>query len=392
MTSYAQAMQRYVDRDILPGVSWALLRGQDLIDQNCVGWADREKRVALRPDHIFRAFSNSKLVTSCAVLLLIEEGKLDLDDAIERTLPQLGNRRVLKPGASRIDDTVPAERPITIRHLLAHTSGLSYGLFDPGTPIHTAYNERKVLNPATPLSDMIEQLAELPLTFQPGTSWEYSVATDVLGRVVEVVSGQSFGDFLQARIFGPLGMTDTGFIVPEAERDRLVGYYIGADLADPMKPGLQRIDGKSPYPGAYVRLWPRQSGGGGLVTTLPDMVALVRALQPGSSRLLQAETLALMGADQLPRDQVIRFATLGPMPGKGFGLAGSVTRAPAPADPPQSAGELQWGGVAGTHWWICPPSSRGGATMAGVLMTQRYMAFWNPFFFEFKRLVYAAHA
>ena len=387
MTSYRTAMQRYVDTDILAGVSWALLRGRKVVDQDCVGWADREMRVPLRSNHIFRAFSNAKLVTSCAVLLLLEDGHIGLDVPVERYLPQLANRRVLKAAAKSLDDCVPAERLITIRHLLTHTSGLSYGLFDPDTPLFKAYNERKVLNPTTPLSDMIDQLKTLPLAFQPGTSWEYSVATDVLGRVVELVSGQSFGDFLQARIFEPLGMVDTSFVVPEAKRDRLVAYYGGADLLDPMKPGLSRIDDTSPYPGAYLRNWPRQSGGGGLVTTLDDMLALVRALLPGSSRLLKPTTLAQMGADQLPSNQVIRFATLGPMPGKGFGLAGSVTRTPTPIDPPNSAGELQWGGLAGTHWWICPR-----ADFAGVLMAQRYMAFWNPFFFEFKKLAYATHA
>lgn len=387
MTATKRAMQSYVDRDILAGVSWALLRGDEVAEQACVGWADREAGHALRPDHIFRAFSNSKLVTSCAVLMLAEQGKLGLDDPVERVLPQMAARRVLNANATSLDDTVPAERQITIRHLLTHTSGLSYGLFDPGSPLFKGYNERRVLDPATSLADMIDQLAALPLAFQPGTSWEYSVATDVLGRVVEVVSGENFGDFIQARIFAPLGMVDTAFVVPEGKRDRLVAYYKGADLLDPMKPGLTRIDDSQPYPGAYLRNWPRQSGGGGLVTTLPDMLALVRALLPGSGRLLKPDTLTQMRTDQLPASQVIRFATLGPMPGKGFGLAGSVTRAPTPIDPPGSTGELQWGGLAGTHWWICP-----GADLAGVLMTQRAMGFWNPFFFEFKRAAYAAHA
>jgi len=233
---------------------------------------------------------------------------------------------------------------------------------------------------------MIDQLEALPLAFQPGTTWEYSVAIDVLGRVVEVVSGQSFGDFLQARIFTPLGMVDTAFVVPSAKRDRLVAYYKGSNL-DPMKPGLSRIDDTSPYPGAYVRNWPRQSGGGGLITTLADMRALVSALLPGSGTLLKPATLAHIGVDQLRSDLVIRLSTLGPMPGKGFGLAGSVTRTPTAIDPPNSSGELQWGGVAGTHWWICPR-----ANFAGVLMTQHYMAFWNPFFFEFKKPAYGTHA
>ncbi|HTB03522.1 MAG TPA: serine hydrolase domain-containing protein [Bradyrhizobium sp.] len=249
---FGAAMRRYVDGDILPGVSSAVLVGRDLVDVNCVGWADREARISLRADHIFRAFSNTKLITSCAALLLFEQGRFQLDDPVEKFIPQLGNRRVLRAGATSLDETEPARGLITIRHLLSHRSGLSYGVFDPGTVIFKAYNERKVLNPATPLADMIEVLAELPLIYHPGTSWEYSVATDVLGRLVEIVSGERFDKFVQAKILDPLGMVDTAFAVPEKKQDRLVAYYLGADLMNSMKPGLTRSD-NAPYPGAYLR-------------------------------------------------------------------------------------------------------------------------------------------
>jgi CubicO group peptidase (beta-lactamase class C family) len=376
------AVQRYVDQDILAGVSWTVLRGRGLVDQQCVGWADREAGTVLRPDHIFRAFSNTKIFVTCAIMLLMQQGRVGLDDDVENFLPQLGNRQVLKAGAADLADVEPARSSITIRQLLTHTSGLSYGLFDPGSLIFKAYNEARVLNPLTPLSDLIDKLADLPLSYHPGTSWEYSVATDVLGRVVEVVSGETLDAFFKTHIYEPLGMKDTGFFVPESEQGRLVAYYRGADVLDPMKPGLFRNDDK-PYPQAYRRPFPRLSGGGGLVTTMPDMLALVRALLPGSDTLLKPDTIKQMMTNQLPEGQTIRFATLGPIPGKGFGLGGAVTFAPMPFDPPNSAGELQWGGVAGTHWWICPQ-----ANTAGVLMAQREMAFWNPFFFEFKRLAY----
>ena len=380
------AMQRYVDQEILAGVSWTVLRGRDIVDRQYVGLADREAKVALRDDHIFRAFSNTKLFVTCAIMLLMEEGRVGLDDAVEKFLPQLGNRQVLKADATSLADVEPAKSPITIRQLLTHTAGLSYGLFDPGSVIFKAYNEARVLNPLTPLTDMIDKLADLPLIYHPGTSWEYSVATDVLGRVVEVVSGQPLDAFFKARIYDPLGMADTGFFVPEAKQERLVAYYRGADIMDPMKPGLFRIDDK-PYPQAYRRPFPRLSGGGGLVTTMPDMLALVRALLPGPDMLLKPDTIKQMMTNQLPEGRIIRFATRGPMPGKGFGLGGAVTFAPTRIDPPNSTGEFQWGGVAGTHWWICPQ-----ANTAGVLMAQRELAFWNPFFFEFKRLAYEAAA
>jgi CubicO group peptidase (beta-lactamase class C family) len=376
------AMQRYVDGDLLAGFSSAVLVGRDLADVTCIGWADKEAQIPLRLDHIFRIFSNTKLITSCAALLLFEEGRFRLDDPIERFIPQLANRRVLRAGATSLEETEPAVRPITIRHLLSHSSGLSYGLLDPGTVIFSAYNERKVLSPATTLAQMMDVLAGLPLVFHPGASWEYSVATDVLARLVEVVSGQRFDAFIQARILGPLAMVDTGFVV--SDRDRLVALYAGADLADPMAPGLARADA-APYPAAYLRPFPRQSGGSGLVSTLPDMVALIRSLLPGGPALLKPDTMELMMTNQLRAGVWIRFPAFGEFPGKGHGLAGALILEPAAFDHQDAKGELFWGGRAGTQWWISPKSNT-----AGVIMAQREMGCAHPFAAEFKRLAYEA--
>ena len=378
------AMRRLVDGNILSGVSSAVLVGRDLVDVNCTGWADKEAQIPLRVDHLFRVFSNTKLVTSCAALLLFEQGRFQLDDPIEKFIPQLANRRVLRPGATSLGETEPARGSITIRHLLSHSAGLSYGIFDPGTAIFNAYQERKVLNPATTLAAMIDTLAELPLVYHPGTSWEYSVATDVVARLVEVVSGEAFDKFIQRRILGPLGMVDTGFVVPEKDRSRLAAYYLGADLTDPMKPGLTRAD-DFPYPGAYLRAVPRLNGGGGLVSSLPDMVALVRSLLPGGPTLLKPETIALMMTNQLADGVWMRFPIVGELRGKGYGLAGGLILQPSPIDHNDASGEIFWGGIAGTQWWISPK-----ANVAGLLMTQRQMSFFHPFAFEFKRLAYEA--
>ncbi|MES2070004.1 MAG: serine hydrolase domain-containing protein [Pseudomonadota bacterium] len=381
------ALQSYVDQDILAGVSSAVLVGRELVDLHMAGWADKENRIPLRSDHLFRIFSNTKLVTSCAVLLMMEAGQLRLDDAIEAYIPQLGRRRVLKPGAVSIDDSEPAASSITIRHLLTHTSGLGYGFLHPGSLMDHAYNERKVMNAAQTLAEMMDVLAELPLGFHPGTRWEYSVATDVLGRLVEVVSGQRFDQFLQARIFDVLGMADTGFVVPPEKQERLTAYYAGADTFRPLQPGLTRLE-NAPFPGAFLTPVPRLSGGGGLVSSLPDMLALLRSLIPdqaGGPTLLQPDTLALMMSNQLAAGLSIGFPSVGPVPGKGFGLAGAVTLKPSALDPAASSGEFEWGGVAGTHWWISPRHN-----LAGLLMTQRQMAFWHPFSFDFKRRVYQA--
>jgi CubicO group peptidase (beta-lactamase class C family) len=271
-------------------------------------------------------------------------------------------------------------RPITIRHLMSHSSGLSYGLFDPGTLIFNAYTERKVTNPATTLAEMVDALADLPLLYHPGTSWEYSVATDVLARLVEVISGQRFDAFIQSRILGPLDMADTGFVA--SDPDRLVAYYKGADLLDPMKPGLRRAD-DAPYPGAYLRPFPRQSGGSGLVSTLPDMVALIRSLLPGGPTLLKPDTIKLMTTNQLPEGVWMRFPPYGELQGKGHGLAGAVIAEPAAYDHRDARGELFWGGRGGTQWWISL-----NANTAGVIMAQRDMG--HPFVVEFKRLAYEA--
>jgi CubicO group peptidase (beta-lactamase class C family) len=374
------AMQRYVDGNLLSGFSSAVLVGRDLADVQCIGWADMEAQIPLRVDHIFRVFSNTKLITSCAALLLFEEGRFQLDDPIERFIPQLANRRVLRPDATSLDQTEPAVGPITIRHLMSHSSGLSYGLLDPGTLIFKAYKERKVINPATTLAEMMDVLADLPLTYQPGASWEYSVATDVVARLVEVISGQRFDAFIQSRILGPLGMVDTGFVV--SERNRLAAYYVGADPIDPMKPGLTRAD-DAPYPGAYLRPFPRQNGGAGLVSTLPDMVALIRSLLPGGPTLLRPDTIELMMTNQLPEGVWIRFAGYGELQGRGHGLAGALILEPSAFDHQDARGELFWGGRGGSQWWISPRKNT-----AGLIMAQREMG--HLFAVEFKRLAYEA--
>ena len=380
------ALARQVSGALLAGVASAVLRGRDLIDLHCTGLADREQGLPMQADTLCRAFSNTKLLTSCAVLLLWEEGRLGLDDPVEAWLPALGRPRVLRPGATTLEDTEPARGPITVRQLLSHTSGLGYGLLDPGTLLFRAYNERRVRSPHTTLAEMVDTLGTLPLAFHPGTDWAYSIATDVLARLVEVVSGERFDRFLQSRITGPLGMVDTGFVVPEGQHHRLAAYYAGADPGDPLKPGLTRLD-HAPHAGAYLRAFPRLSGGGGLVTTLHDMVALLRSLVPGGPTLLRPATLALMMSPQLPPGVWVQFPESGPMPGKSFGLGGAVTVAPSAQEPTASAGEFEWGGMAGTHWWISPRTG-----LAGVLMTQRLMGFWHPYAFEFKRGVYAAAA
>ena len=385
-------MHRYVEDDLLAGLSSAVLRGAEVIDLHCAGWADRENRVALDPEHLFRIFSNTKLITSCAVLGMIEEGRLGLDDPIEAYIPQLGSRRVLRRGATDLADSEPADSSITVRHLLTHTAGLTSGILDPQSPLHSPYLDRGVRDPNTTLASMVDALADLPLVFHPGTQWEYSMATDVLARLLEVVSGQAFDRVLMERIFEPLAMRDTGFWVPPEQQHRLVAYYAGASRMDPMRPGLNRTD-DAPYPEAYRRPFSRLSGGGGLVSSLGDMIKLIRALMPpdpdqrgradGSATLLRPETRTLMMTNQLAEGLCLKSSVFGEVRGKGHGLAGAVTRVVSAMESSQAAGEFHWGGIAGTHWWIHPRHR-----LAGIVMTQRQWAFWHPFAFAWKRAIY----
>jgi CubicO group peptidase (beta-lactamase class C family) len=395
-TALAALTDRLVAQDILPGVSCAVLRGTEVIDHHCSGWADREQQRPMRVDTIVRAYSSTKLITSCAALLLHDRGHFALDDPIQRWIPAFAHPQVLRPGARTLDDVEPARGDITIRHLLSHQAGLTHGVFAPGALLHEAYVARGVRRPDTTLAELMDTLAGLPLLFHPGQGWEYSAATDVLARLCEVVSGQRFGDFLQQHLLGPLGMVDTGFVLRPEQRPRFAALYGAAHPADPLGPGLQRLD-DVPYPGAWQEPRPRQSGAGGLFTTLPDTLALLRALlaslQAGGDGLLKPATAAEMMRNQLPAAQCVQFPAEGPaahiarQPQLGFGLAGAVTLAPSAWGGPDAVGELQWGGLAGTHWWIAPR-----AGLAGAFMTQRLMAFWHPAWFEFKRLAHELYA
>jgi len=385
-------MRRYVDDDLLAGLSSAVLCGSELVDLHCVGFADREAGVVLDQDHLFRIFSNTKLITSCAVLRMMEDRKLGLDDPIEAYLPQLGGRRVLRKGAQYLADTEPTRSSITVRHLLSHSAGLTSGILDAQSPLHGPYLARGVRDPNTTLAGMIDALADLPLAFHPGTQWEYSMATDVLGRLLEIVSGKTLDRVLFELIFQPLGMHDTRFWVPPQEQHRLVAYYAGVSLNEPMRPGLSLID-DAPYPDAYRRPFARLSGGGGLTSSLGDMIKLVTALMPpdpdvrgrsaGAATLLRPESLALMMTNQLAEGLCLESSVFGEVRGKGHGLAGAVTRVPSSTESSHAVAEFHWGGIAGTHWWIHPRHR-----LAGIVMTQRHWAFWHPFAFDWKRAIY----
>lgn len=376
-------LQAHVDAERLSGVSAVVTLNGEVVDEFRTGFADIEARVLLRPDHIHRAFSNTKLLTSLLLLRLADEGHVELDAPVSRWLPGFATTRVLRPGATTLDDTQALQRPVTPRDLLSHQAGLSHALFDPGSLLFEAYVACGVRRPDTSLATSAEILPTLPLNRQPGTAWEYSMGPDLLGRVAEIVTGQTFATALQERLLDPLGLTDTGFVLRPDQVGRLAALY-GGDVMDPLKSGLERLDGL-PWPGAYLTPVPRQSAAGGLFTTQADMLAVLHQLLPGRGTLLRPATLAELARDQLPPTANVNFPQTGAIPGLGFGLVGAVTRAPWALEPATPVGEVQWGGMAGTHWSVAPAQG-----VAIVLMTQRYMGFWNPFWFDYKSMVYAA--
>jgi CubicO group peptidase (beta-lactamase class C family) len=234
------------------------------------------------------------------------------------------------------------------------------------------------------LEVLCQKLATLPLAYQPGTDWRYSLATDVAARVIVVISGQRFDEFLKARIFEPLGMVDTDFHVPPDKQDRFTTMYAPVDMFAPMQGGLVKAD--DPREGSYSRPKAMLSGGGGLVSTVADYVTFLRAIINGGEwngeRLLQSETLRLMRTNQLPAGVGVRFP-MWEMSDTVFGLGFAIKLAPAPDEPESATDEYHWGGMAGTHSWMAPR-----ADLCGVCMTQRMPGFWHPFSHDFKRMVY----
>jgi len=380
-------MQWYIDQEILSCSNTLVMRGTDVVDFKTFGYMDLESKRPLTEDAIYRMYSNTKLVTSIAAMILHERQAFELDDPVAKYLPEFGAMRVLKADASSIDDTEPARDDIRIRHILSHSAGLSYGFIEPQSLVDQAYAASGIdilNNFEITLETLCQTLGELPLAYHPGTSWRYSFGTDVTARLVEVLSGQRFDEFLQQNIFAPLGMVDTDFWVPPEKTDRFTTMYSPTDLMDPMKGGLIKVD--DPVEGSYNR--PRQllSGGGGLVSTVSDYLSFIRMIVSGGSwngaQIVKPETLALMRTNQLAEGVGVSFP-MWDMPGTVFGLGFALKAAIADGDPAASLDEYHWGGMAGTHSWMAPR-----ANLTGMCMTQRMPGFWHPFSHEFKAFAY----
>jgi len=320
------------------------------------GQADREESAPMRKDAIFRIYSMSKPITSVALMMLHEEGKFQLRDPVEKYLPEFEGVRVMD-GARLVE---PKRKP-TIQDLLRHTAGLTYGIFG-NTEVDKRYREAKILSREDTVAEMTEKLGKLPLLYHPGSRWHYSVANDVQGRLIEALSGETFGEYLQARIFEPLGMVDTGFQVP-AEK---VGRF--AQMYQPTK--ASRLELKTAPPRSSIGFLEPvafQSGGGGLVSTTADYLRFCQMLLNGGEldgvRLLGRKTVELMTRDHLTGvpEASVRDG------GYGFGLGVAVHLDPGKSGSASSPGEYRWGGAAGTQFWIDPEEEMIGIYMVQIL-------------------------
>ena len=351
---------RYVDDGRLPGWLVAVSRRGRLAHVSCYGSRDLEAGLPVEPDTLWRIYSMTKPVTSVAAMILYEEGAFELSDPVSRFIPAFADVRVYAGGSDQRQVTAPAAEPVRIWHLLTHTSGLTYG-FLRVHPVDARYRAAG-FEWSTPagmdLATACEAWASLPLLFQPGTEWNYSVATDVLGRVIEVASGQRLDEFFAARVLGPLGMTDTAFYAGDEDIGRLAALY--TPTAEGKTARLNSLGRVARKP---ARL---NSGGAGLLSTAGDYHRFLHMLLGTSgspageldgTRLLSARTVGYMARNQLPGG--LDLETFGrplyaesPFAGVGFGLGFSVVIDPVPSRVVCSEGELSWGGAASTAFWI----------------------------------------
>ncbi len=352
-------MKKLIKENKIPGAVTLVARRGKVVHFEASGLRDVERGLPMEKDTIFRLYSQSKPVTGAAIMILFEEGHFLLTDPISKYLPEFSNMKVYLGGSGNKMRTEPA-KPITIHQLLTHTSGLSYPFFQ--SPVSKMYAEKGIVasNSEGPtqknLKEWSEQLVQVPLVAQPGTQWNYGLSMDVLGRLVEVISGKSFGEFLQTRIFGPLNMKDTGFYVPGNKLERFAANYTPA-----LKGGMQLLDDPATSP--YRKAPALEMGGSGLVGTVGDYLKFAQMLankgEYNGVRILGKKTVEFMTSNHLtpgfpddPLSSLFGMMGSGRAWGVGFGITGSVVTNPATAGLPVSKGTYSWGGAATTHFWV----------------------------------------
>jgi CubicO group peptidase (beta-lactamase class C family) len=391
--------RRYIDAGRFPGTQLVVYRRGKLVHSAVQGFADLERKAAMKDDTIFRIYSMTKPITSIAFMMLVEEGRVALDEPVHRYIPEWKNLGVFQAGIAPAFLTRPPSRPMLIVDLLRHTSGLTYG-FQQRSNVDAAYREMKIgeVEKAGTLQSMIEELAKIPLEFSPGEAWNYSVSTDVIGYLIGMISGKPFEQFLKERIFEPLEMKDTDFFVPAGKAHRFAACYSASPQgamtfhASERKGGLTLQDDPATSP--FLSRPSFISGGGGLCSTAADYLTFCRALLNGGElsavRLVGPKTLALMTSNHLPGGRTLpemsrSLFSEATYHGIGFGLGFSVTLDPAQTLIPGSAGEYAWGGAATTSFWIDPAEE-----LVAIFMTQVLPSTAYPIRRELRTMIYAA--
>ncbi len=371
-------MQRYVDEKKLAGILSLIARAGKIVYREEVGWADIEAAKPMREDTIFRIYSMTKPITTTAALMLYEQGRFRLTDPISKYFPAFKDMKVLDYTAGTGGRLAPANRPITIRDLMTHTAGLSYG-FEDGVYIDELVRTKvwatMDAKPDVTLEEMVGLISKLPLAHQPGTLFRYSLATDVVGYLVQVISGQPFEDYLKQHIFDPLGMVDTAFYVPPEKAGRFSSVY-GPDEAN----GLKVVDPMNNP--RYLKPPSCASGGGGLVSTAGDYLRFCQMLLNNGElegvRLLGRKTVELMTTNHLPPG-VFQGE------GHGFGLGVNVRLDLGQSQELGSVGIYSWGGAANTNFWVDPKED-----LIGILMLQFMPIDTYPVVPDFHILTYQA--
>lgn len=378
-------MQGYVARGELPCASVLVNRGGTTVFRDQCGWQDLETQMALQPEAIFRIMSMTKPLTALAALMLYEEGAFDLNTPISRFLPSFKEMKVFKgkqpDGTPELED---AAFPITFRHLFTHTSGISY-TFDPNDAVDQIYLEKLAtyFNPfeaCYTLQECIDSLASLPLAFHPGTSWRYGLNLDVLALLVEIISGKPYPDFMYERIFEPLGMVDTSFVLPDSKMERLAVLY----TRDEDSGELRRRDVPNPLP---IILW----GGGGLHSTMDDYARFAGMLanrgELDGVRLLSPSSAAMFSMNWASEQAMADYNKGAPEAkgGLGYSLGTSVLLNPSASGIYGNPGEFTWGGAFSTYFWIDPKEA-----LFGIFMTQFDLNDYYPINKQFHQLVYQA--
>ena len=380
-------MKGWVDSGKLPGLLVAVMRRGELAFAETYGKADVERNKPVRPDTIYRIYSMTKPLTSTAIMMLYEEGRFQLDDPISKFIPAFANQRVFLGGSRGKMDLAPAERDITFRDLLTHTSGLTYGMME-ANAVDALYRAKDGVDFQTStatLKDVVEKAASMPLIAQPGKAWNYSISTDVLGYLVEVISGMPFQDYLVEKVIKPLGMVDTNFFVPTEKHERFAANY-GPEPSGKLK----LID--DPAKSRYLAPRTVNSGGGGLVSTASDYLRFCKFMlnkgELDGVRLLGKKTVELMTSNHLKGDMgdmgAPRFSESTYL-GIGFGLGFSVMLDPAKAQILGTPGEYAWGGAASTAFWCDPQED-----MAVVMLTQLMPSSTYPIRRDLRVLTYQA--